>query len=182
MQLVRVTKSIKEYKQIKKLYRQAFPVEERAPFWFLMKKVKPSTADFWALYDNENWIGFTYVVKGEELAYIFYLAIKPDKQGKGYGAEAVDILKDYYKGCKLFLALETLNHTADNYEQRVKRHSFYERCGLHDMPYQIKEASVIYDIMGIGGIVEPEEYGRMMENYLGTFCKRLVDVRIVKDA
>ncbi|MCI8508107.1 MAG: GNAT family N-acetyltransferase [Lachnospiraceae bacterium] len=182
MQLFRVTKSIKEYKQIKKLYRQAFPIEERAPFWLLMKKAKPSTADFWALYDNENWVGIVYVIKDEELAYIFYLAIKPEERGKRYGGKAIDMLRDYYRGCKMFLALEALDQTADNYEQRVKRHSFYEKCGLLDMPYKIKEASVIYDIMGVGGIVEPEEYGRMMEKYLGSFFKRLVDVRILKDS
>ncbi len=182
MQLVRVTKSIKEYKQIKKLYRLAFPWEERAPFFILMKKAKPSAADFWAMYDDKKWVGLAYVVKGDELAYIFYLAIKPDEQGKGYGGTALEILKDYYKGCKLFLALEPLDQTADNYEQRIKRHLFYEKCGLSDMPYKIKEASVIYDIMGIGGIVEPEEYGRMMENYLGKFYKRFVDMKIIKDS
>ncbi len=181
MQLVRVTKGIKEYKKIKKLYRQVFPMEERVPFWLLMKKAKPSIADFWALYDNENWAGFSYIVKGEELAYLFYLAIKPDEQRKGYGGTALDILKDYYKDCKLFLALESLDQTADNYEQRVKRHSFYQKCDFSDMPYKIKEASVIYDIMGIGGVVEPEEYDRMMEHYLGRFLKRMIDMKIIKN-
>ena len=146
-----------------------------------MKKANPSVADFWALYDDENWVGFTYVVKGDGLAYIFYLAIKPDEQGKGYGGTALEILKDYYKGCRIFLALENLDQTTGNYEQRIKRHSFYEKCGLSDMPYKIKEAAVIYDIMGIGGGVEPEEYGRMMEQYLGKFYMRLVDMKIIKD-
>lgn len=29
-------------------------------------KSKQPTADFWALYDNENWLGIAYIVKGEQ--------------------------------------------------------------------------------------------------------------------
>ena len=53
---------------------------------------------------------------------------------------AIEALKKQYHGSRFFLALETLDKAADNYEQRVKRHSFYEKCGLSDMPYKLKEA------------------------------------------
>lgn len=180
MQLIRVKKNLKEYKQIKQLYQQAFPRNERAPFWLLMKKSKQPTVDFWALYDNENWLGIAYIVKGEHLAYLFYLAIKPEARGKGYGKKVIDILKERYYGSKFFLALETLDKTAPNYEQRVKRHSFYQKCGLSDMLYHIKEASVIYDIMGVGENVEPQEYRRLMQNYLGKFFSTLIDTRMIE--
>lgn len=180
MQLIRVTKKLKDYKQVKQLYHQAFPRNERAPFWLLMKKSKQPSADFWALYDNENWLGIAYIVKGEQLAYLFYLAIKPEARGKGYGKKVIDILKERYQGCKFFLALEKLDKTAPNYEQRVKRHSFYEKCGLSDMPYQIKEGPVIYDIMGIGGNVEPQEYQGLLQNYMGKFYCRFIDMRMVE--
>lgn len=180
MQLIRVTKKLKEYKQIKQLYHQAFPRNERAPFWLLMRKSKQPTADFLALYDNKNWVGIAYIVKGEQLAYLFYLAIKPEARGKGYGAEVLDILRERYQESKFFLALETLDKTADNYEQRLKRHSFYEKCGLSDMPHQIKEASVIYDIMGVGEAVEPQEYRQLMQNYLGKFFSTLIDTRMIE--
>ena len=79
------------------------------------------------------------------------------------------------------LALEQLNKNAENYEQRVKRHAFYERCGLTDLPYKIKEGTVVYSIMGTGETVEPEEYREMMDDFLGGFFTRLIDTRILKE-
>ena len=164
------------YQNIKRLYKSAFPKEERAPFWLLMRK----GADFWALYDGEKWVGIAHVVKNEELAYVFYLAICEKDRGKGYGRQAVEALKAHYQGGRLFLALERLDPNAENYEQRVKRHAFYQHCGLSDLPYQLKEASVVYDIMGVGGKVEPEEYRALMEGFMGKLWCRIVDVRIIK--
>lgn len=179
MELIKVTRKMPDYRSIKRLYKQAFPPEERAPFAMLMRKAVK--ADFFALYDNEKWLGLAYIVSRGKLAYIFYIAVTPEQRGKGYGTEAMKALIEYYKDCRLFLALEQLDKSADNYEQRVKRHEFYKHCGLSELPYKIKEGNVIYDIMGVGGKVEPEEYRELIENYLGWFMKRLVDMRIIKE-
>ncbi len=179
MELIKVTKKLNTYCDIKKLYLQAFPKEERAPFSLLMRKA--NAADFFALYDNSKWVGLSYIVRRGQLAYIFYLAISPNERGKGYGSAAMKALIEYYKNCRLFLALEQLDKTADNYEQRLKRHAFYKSCGLSDLPYKIKEGGVVYSIMGVGGKVEPEEYRELIDSYLGWFLKRVVDMRIIKE-
>ena len=178
MELIGVTKKLPEFKLIKQLYNEAFPDDERAPFNLLMRKAKK--ADFFAFYDNGKWVGLTYIVRHNNLAYIFYIAITPEQRGKGYGTAAMKALIEFYKDCRLFLALEQLDKTAENYDQRVKRHEFYKNCGLSKLPYQIKEGNVIYDIMGVGGKVEPEEYRALIDNYLGWFMKRIVDMRIIK--
>lgn len=179
MELIKVTRKSPKYNDIKRLYLQAFPKEERAPFGMLMRKA--NAADFFALYDNTKWIGLAYIVRREQLAYIFYIAVTPEQRGKGYGTAAMKALIEYYKGCRLFLALEQLDKSAENYEQRIKRHEFYKKCGLSDLPYKIKEGGVVYDIMGVGGKVEPEEYRELIDNYLGWFMKRVVDMRIIKE-
>lgn len=178
MELIKVTKKLPEFKAVKQLYNEAFPDDERAPFGLLMRKA--GKADFFAFYDNGNWVGLTYIVRHNRLAYIFYIAITPKQRGKGYGTAAMKTLIEYYKDCRLFLALEQLDKTAENYDQRVKRHEFYKNCGLSELPYRIKEGNVIYDIMGVGGKVEPEEYRALIDNYLGWFMKRIVDMRIIK--
>lgn len=179
MELIRVTRALTDYRAIKRLYKQAFPAEERAPFWLLMLKAKK--ADFFALYYNAKWTGLAYIVKHQQLAYIFYIAIHPEQRGKGYGTAAMKSLIEYYSGCRLFLALEQLDRSADNYDQRVKRHEFYKSCGLSDLPYKIKEGGVVYDIMGVGGKVEPEEYRALINNYAGSFLGKIVDMRIIKE-
>lgn len=92
--LVPVSKKLPEFPVIRALYRQAFPPEEQAPFWLLMRKTKLPMTDFWAFYEQETWVGFAYVIQNETLAYLFYLAISPEQRGKGYGHQAMACLKE----------------------------------------------------------------------------------------
>ena len=86
-----------------------------------------------------------------------------------------------YKDYRLFLALENCNEESENKEQRIKRHNFYLNCGLHDLPYKLKEATVVFSIMGIGSAVEPEEYKALMNRCVTFPMKLFVDFRIIKD-
>lgn len=179
MELVRVTKKLKDYKNIKKLYRKAFPAEERAPFRILIRNIKKPVTDFYGLYDDGKWVGLAYVIKNEKIAYLFYFAISKDCRGKGYGRKTMEALKECYKNQKFFLALEKLDESAPNYTQRVRRHNFYETCGLRDMPRKIREAKVTYDTMGIGQDVEPEEYNELIKEYLGKFYSKRVIMEMI---
>ena len=62
IQLKRADKKTSDYRKIKRLYKKAFPAEERAPFFLLSVKAKKDCADFWALYDDKKWSGLMYVV------------------------------------------------------------------------------------------------------------------------
>ncbi len=181
IRLVPVENSRKEYARIKKLYKEAFPPEERAPFFLLKRRAAQKKGDSWNVYDGSRWIGWAYMIRYKDLAYVNYLAMDNLQRGKGYGVYVIEELKKKYAGQKFFLALEQLDPNAENYEQRVKRHAFYERCGLKELPYKIKEASVVYSIMGTGETVEPEEYNEMMDTFLGGFFTRLIDTRILKE-
>lgn len=104
--LVPVSKRLPEIPAIRALYREAFPPEEQAPFWLLMRKTTLPMTDFWAFYEQETWVGFAYVIQNETLAYLFYLAIAPEQRGKGYGHQAMACLKEQYASKTLFLSLE----------------------------------------------------------------------------
>lgn len=180
MQFVRVTRKSENFKDIKRLYKRAFPAEERFPFWLLNKKAHPDRADFWAIYDRDRFLGTAYVVKSESLAYVFYLAIQDGERGKGYGTQVIQNLKARYKDKTLFLALETPDENAPNNAQRIKRHDFYKRCGLTDMPFKIKEGPVIYSAMSAGGDISAEAYRDMMQSYFGKFIFKVIDTRILR--
>jgi GNAT superfamily N-acetyltransferase len=181
IKLIPVPNSRKEYKRIKNLYKEAFPADERAPLFLMKKRAAKNKGDSWNVYDGDRWIGWVYMITTDDLAYVNYLAMDNSQRGKGYGVYVIEEIKKKYAGKKVFLALEQLDPKADNYEQRLKRHAFYERCGLKDLPYKIKEASVVYSIMGTGETVEPEEYKKMMDDFLGPFFTRLIDTRILKE-
>lgn len=132
-----------------------------------------------AAYDNDEFIGFAYMICYDDPAYIFYLAVDKAKRGHGYGGQIIEALKAMYKGKRIFLAREQLDESADNYAQRVSRHDFYLRCGFEDLQCHIKEASVIYDVMGIGGNVTPDEYDALITSWLGKLLRKFVDMRLI---
>ena len=84
----------------------------------------------------------------------------------------------HYEGQRIFLALEQLDESANNFEERQKRRKFYMRNGLKPLPLTIREATVTYDVMGTG-FVKPEEYKSMMKKYFGA-ASRLVSMNITE--
>lgn len=165
-----------DYGKISRLYRTAFPADERAPMWFMAMKSGRENVDFWGLYADGNWVGLAYVISEGSASYLFYLAISEDVRGKGLGSKALQSLIKRYSGQRLFLALEQLDKSADNYEERLKRRQFYLKNGLKPLPLTIREAAVVYDVMGTGN-VKPEEYESMMKKYFGA-ASRLVSMDI----
>lgn len=165
-----------DYGKISRLYITAFPADERAPIWLLTMKSGREGVDFWGLYADGEWIGLAYVVSEGSISYLFYFAVAEDMRGKGLGSKALQALKRKYAGKRFFLALEQLDKSAENFEERLKRRRFYLKNGLKPLDRTIREASVIYDVMGTGNI-EPEEYESMMKNYLGR-ASRLVSMRV----
>lgn len=169
-----------ERKMLKKLYLEAFPAEERAPFFMIMSKAKKGRAEMLTAHDGNEFVGFVYMVCYKDMAYLFYLAVDKDKRGMGYGRKIVEAVKSRYRGRRIFLARERIEKSAENYEQRVSRRNFYIRCGFRDLPCHIKEAAVIYDVMGIGGRVSADEYEELITSWSGKMMRMLVDMRIIE--
>ncbi|MBQ3969656.1 MAG: GNAT family N-acetyltransferase [Clostridia bacterium] len=190
MQLKRISTK-NEYQAIEKIYTQSFPDNERAPMKLLKKRANRGKADFLAAYDGENLVGMAYVVCHNDLAYLFYIAVDAKERGRGFGTKMLSALLERYRGRRFFFALEQLDESADNYEQRVKRHEFYKSCGLRDLPFKLKEGTVTFAAMGKrisersqseaddDFTVLPEEYKELMNRYMGFIMKHLVDVRLL---
>lgn len=172
--------TVTDYKRIKNLYKKAFPIEERAPFFMIKKNAINGKASMLVVKDRDEFIGFLYLVCHLDMAYLFFFAIEPDKRGKGYGSIVLGKLKEKYAGKRLFLAREQLDENSNNYEERVKRHEFYLRNGFEDLPCKIKEAGVIYDVMGIGGNISALEYDGLISSWAGKWIRRIVDMRIIE--
>lgn len=168
-------------KKLKKLYISAFPAEERAPFFLMYLKAKKGCAEWLSAYTDGEFAGFVYNVYNDEAVYLFYLAVSEEKRGKGTGTQIVEAVKEKYNGRKIFLAREQLDEKAENYGQRVKRREFYIRCGLTDMPCRIKEASMIYDVMGTGGTVTANDYDSLMTAWSGRLVRKFVDMRLIEE-
>ena len=170
-----------DFSTIKKLYINSFPTNERAPFYMLKKKAIAHKADMWCIYDKNLFVGMAYVVSNKDLAYLFYFAIDESLRGKHYGTRALKSVFRLYEDKKIFLALEDWKDNAENIDERIKRHNFYLKAGLKDLPYYLKEVNMIYALMGNCNFVHPNEYKTLINNYLGFPKKYFLDMRIIKN-
>lgn len=112
--------SLKEYKQVKQLYMRAFPKYEREPWTWLLIKSKYQRADFMAFYDQEQFVGFAYVIHSHGMHYILYLAVNDQIRSQGYGTRIINELRRLYPKDSLALDVEQPNPQAANNQQRLQ--------------------------------------------------------------
>ncbi len=173
----KVNKALADYGKVKSLYKMAFPAEERMPFFLLMYKTKRKGTDFRAVYIDGEWVGLVYLITERDLTYMFYLAVAEEARGKGCGSLILKAVKKKYEGNRIFLALEQLDETSENYAERLNRRRFYEKNGLHIINCRIKEGNMVYDVMCTKASVCPGEYESMMKNYMGRLLCRFVSMK-----
>lgn len=166
-------------KEMKHLYRTAFPEEEQAPWWIIKRRAGQGRAEMLAAMDGGEFAGMAYVVTLGDMAYLFYLAVEENRRGQGTGTQILTALKEKYTGKRLFLAREQLDQSAENYAQRESRHRFYLSNGFADWDRTIKEGPVTYDVMGIGKVVDPPEYKALIDSWTGWLMRRLVNAYMI---
>ncbi len=138
--------------------------------------------EFLCIYDDDVLVGMVYMVTDAKVAYVFYFAVDEKFRGKGYGKATMGLLLEKYKDKRFFLALEDVNEaSARNTDERIRRHIFYEHCGLVDLPGKIKEGPVTFAIMGNGGSVSPDEYENVITGWCGNFYRKLFGMCLVAE-
>lgn len=162
-----INKSKAARRLVRRLYSSAFPIAERAPFVFLQYRSKSNCADFFAVYDNEQFAGLVYNIYYKDLVYVFYLAVDADCRSKGYGSKILKEIQQRFKGKRLILSIEEVNPDSANYEQRKRRKAFYEKNGFRDSGVRVAELGVIYEVMLYGEQTSKEEYMQMMKSFTG---------------
>lgn len=170
----------KDWRSVRELYRTAFPSEERAPFWLIKRRTKQKRGEMLIAKEDGVFLGFASTLCHDRYVYLFYFAIDGQRRGNGIGSEVLRLLKERYAGKCLFLAREVLDENAENIEQRLRRHRFYLRNGFSDQPRQIREAGVVYDVMGIGGTIPCEAYGALMAFWAGPVVRRLFQMEMTE--
>lgn len=126
--------------KIEKLYLNAFPKEERFPFWILKECSKENNSDLYAILDNKKFIGMCYIVNCGDYYYLMYLAVKSELRNKKYGSEILKDLKEKYK--TLFLSIDM---PID--EVSIRRKDFYLKNGFYDTNRYYEDTGVYYEVL-----------------------------------
>ena len=119
--------------QIDELNRKVFPsAETTANLHFRAGLYKGASVDFIAIEDNSVFVGYTYVINFFQGSFIYYLAIEPEYQSKGYGTALLKHLREIQGNRPIALTIFTPDPDNDNYEECLKRKWFYIKNGYVD--------------------------------------------------
>lgn len=124
--------------QIEELNIKVFPSSENTTdLHFLARLYKGASVDFIAIEDDGVFVGYTYVINFFQGSFIYYLAIEPDYQGKGYGTALLKHLREIQDNRPIALTIFTPDPNNDDYEECLRRKWFYVKNGYVDqkIPY-----------------------------------------------
>lgn len=162
-------------KQIKKLYKSSFPFNERAPLYMLYKKAENGGNLFYAVLEQDTFVGLVYTMTGEKIVYVFFLAVTRENRGRGYGSRILEKIKERNKDKTVILMIEdTREINVDNIQERIKRLEFYEKNGFSRLNININEAGVKYEILGTDAKADKEDFFALMKNFMGGFLFRII--------
>ncbi len=144
----KVTKKLDNYNEIVEFMKRSFPKEELMPMWLLILVSKMKKYEFNAYYDDDLFVGILFTIESKESIFIFYIAVNDKIQSKGYGSRLLELIFDRYSKKHISLFIETMDDiNASNYEQRVKRLSFYERNGFMQTGFSAGGKKPFIDIL-----------------------------------
>jgi YjeF N-terminal domain protein len=179
----KIDENTKNLEDIKQLYMDAFPFEERIPFYIMVSVGNDRGVEFLSIYDDDTWLGFIHTLVGEKLSYIFYFAIDGGLRQSGYGSK---IIREYKKiHPKLSLAIEPIEEDSDNIKQRKKRLAFYEKNGFETLDTKVVEMGVEFELMGAKGMeIKESDYKSLVKKFFDSFDKdkRVLSVKEMRDA
>ena len=156
MKSVKVTKESEKFQEIERLYRAAFPREERVPMDTLLEADGPY--DFIACYDGAILCGFYSALTFGDITHILFLAVEEKLRDHGYGSQILAEIGKAYAGNRVILDVEMVDPEADNNEQREQRIAFYLRNGYHHSDISYGWRGVMYEILILDGTISEEEF------------------------
>lgn len=179
----KIDENTKNLEEIKQLYMDAFPFDERIPFYIMVSVGNDRGVEFLSIYDDDTWLGFIHTLVGEKLSYIFYFAIDGSLRQSGYGSK---IIREYKKiHPKLSLAIEPIEEDSDNIKQRKKRLAFYEKNGFETLDTKVVEMGVEFELMGAKGMeIKENDYKSLVKKFFDSFDKdkKVLSVKEMRDA
>jgi hypothetical protein len=163
-----------DWHKLKKLYKKAFPLNERKPFQMIKQKAAGSETDVWLLDEEGEFLGLAITMNIDDLVLLDYFAIHGKKRGTGYGSEALQLLREKYGDKRFFLEIESVYEEAADLEMRKKRKHFYLKNGLSEIGIMTRLFGVDMELLGFGCKVSFEEYRGMYRQIYGTWAEKNV--------
>lgn len=142
---------------IKDLYEEAFPENERKPFDLILENEKKGISEILSI-EDDVFKGLLITIEKDDLVLIDYFAVDGSLRGQGTGGKAIELIKERFKGKRVFLEIELPGEEYDNNEQRTKRKAFYLRNGLRSSGIHTKVYETDMELLVFDKPISFEEY------------------------
>lgn len=178
MEIKKIT--INDLDTLKAIYLEAFPSNERKPFFNLKKAIKNGKAIAYGAKENDELCGFIITYTFKNLVLVDYLAVSSKIRSKGTGSLLIqDVIKNYQDKI-IVLLIEKIDENATNYKMRISRKKFYLKNGFTSTNLFINSKGGNMEIMNYGGMVDSSDFMNLMEHALGKLYFRLSKMEFVK--
>ncbi|MFT8401956.1 MAG: GNAT family N-acetyltransferase [Lentilactobacillus diolivorans] len=178
LRAINVSRKMTDYHELKQLYLRAFPKAERIPLPFLRYRAKKADIDFYAYYDDDSFVGLTYLISYKGVTYILFLAVNDRIRSKGYGSQILKSISENYPHDTLILIMEEVVKSAPNYQQRLKRQSFYFKNGFRDSGHTSIEYGVKYQMLVKGENITAQQYRDLFKYFVGSVVYRFFNPEV----
>lgn len=177
MELANIVKG--QWKDVKKIYVEAFPKKERKPFFMLKHCANKGKIDILVATENNTLLGFIVLVPYKDMIMVDYLAVSNNTRSHGTGSKILKKVCEDYKDKRILLLIEQCDEKAQNNQQRIARKKFYLKNGFISSEIFIHGASGNMEILCWGGNILTDEYLAVQSYSLGRILFALSRIEIV---
>lgn len=168
---------IKNRSKVKKLYRAAFPRAERKPFFLMERKQKEGIMEILSI-EEEEFLGLVITILQGDLVLVDYFAITGENRGRGTGSRALALIRERYRGKRIFLEIESPDVSAKNFGERVRRKDFYHRNGFQDAGIYVKLFGIDMELLVDNCQLDFGEYYGVYLESMGRNISRMIKERV----
>jgi len=163
-----------DMKQIERVYKENFSQNERIPLWLFKSRSKKEFVRLFSIYNESQWIGFTYVIRNKDTALVRYLAIDQKFQGQGFGGKALEQLTRTFHKKHICLMVGPLKEKQSQYRQFYLDHKF-EKAN-----FMLKKANALYDVVQFGNKLTGMELTQALDKFNGPLLKLRSRTQVIK--
>jgi len=156
-----------DFKNIKKLYKKAFPKCERKPFKTLLNLYTKNICDIFCILDQENvFYGLAITIKHNNLVLLDFFAICPQFRGQGIGSKTLKLIQNHYSKSVIIIEIEdTFDSKAKNILQRLKRKEFYLKNNMCLQNFKVNLIGCHMEILTFNGDISFNDYHQIFKSY-----------------
>ena len=119
---------------------------------------KKGKSDVWYCEEDGKFTGLVITINGPDKILLDYLAVAKKRRGQGFGSKMLKKMREQYRSKGVFLEIEIVDESAENYEERKRRKQFYLTNGMTPMNVFVELFGIDMELLGFDCTMTFEEY------------------------